>query len=54
MEGSRFRCNDREEAAEIFYKHRLFLIMSMLSRAQGIGWSNTPLYQHMKNRFPVC
>ncbi|OCL01732.1 hypothetical protein AOQ84DRAFT_383421 [Glonium stellatum] len=51
-EDSRFRCDDRDEAAEIFYKHRLFLIMAMLNRAQGIGWSSTPLYQHMKNKFP--
>ncbi|KAF2796047.1 hypothetical protein K505DRAFT_323629 [Melanomma pulvis-pyrius CBS 109.77] len=50
-EDPRFTCNTHEEAAEIFYKHRAFLIMCFLNRAQGLGWSNTPLYQFFRRRF---
>ncbi|OCK81875.1 hypothetical protein K432DRAFT_350207 [Lepidopterella palustris CBS 459.81] len=52
-EDDRFLCNDRAETMELFYKHRIFLFMAMLTRAQGLGWSNTPFYQHMRHKFPI-
>jgi hypothetical protein len=51
VEDDRYECNDPTEAAAIFQKHRTFLIMCFLNRAQGIGWSNTPLYQYYKRHF---
>ncbi|KAF2281148.1 uncharacterized protein EI97DRAFT_409689 [Westerdykella ornata] len=47
-EDERFACNTTEEARRIFHKHRAFLIMCFLNKAQGIGWSNTPLCQYYK------
>jgi hypothetical protein len=51
-EEDRFACKTKEEAEAIFYKHRAFLIMCFLNRAQGLGWSNTPIYQFFKRKFP--
>ncbi|PSN65977.1 hypothetical protein BS50DRAFT_588765 [Corynespora cassiicola Philippines] len=51
-EDERFPCADPDLAAQIFHKHRAFLFMSFLDRAQGIGWSNTPLYQYFKRQCP--
>jgi hypothetical protein len=53
-EDDRFPCEDPELATEIFHKHHVFLMMCFMVRAQGIGWSNTPLYQHFKRQYPVC
>ncbi|KAF2111359.1 hypothetical protein BDV96DRAFT_582045 [Lophiotrema nucula] len=50
-EDERFACSDSTEAAAIFDKHRSFLLMCLLSRAQGVGWSNTPIYQHYKRHY---
>jgi hypothetical protein len=50
-EDERFACKTKEEAEAIFYKHRAFLIMCFLNRAQGLGWSNTPIYQFFKRKF---
>ncbi|KAF2490126.1 hypothetical protein BU16DRAFT_586218 [Lophium mytilinum] len=52
-EEPRFQCHSKEEASETFYSHRSFLMEAMLKRSEGIGWSNTPLYQHLKARFPA-
>ncbi|KAF2806571.1 uncharacterized protein BDZ99DRAFT_394147 [Mytilinidion resinicola] len=52
-EEPRFQCKSKEEASEIFYSHKSFLMEAMLNRSEGIGWSNTPLYQHLKARFPA-
>ncbi|KAH7138882.1 hypothetical protein B0J11DRAFT_27382 [Dendryphion nanum] len=51
-EDERFACNDVEQAGQIFYKHRAFLYMCFLNKAQGIGWSNTPIYQYYKRQYP--
>ncbi|KAH7067532.1 hypothetical protein BKA63DRAFT_522307 [Paraphoma chrysanthemicola] len=51
-EDERFPCDDPVAAAEIFHKHHVFLMMSFLIRAQGIGWSNTPIYQYFKRQYP--
>ncbi|KAL6703523.1 hypothetical protein ACN47E_009548 [Coniothyrium glycines] len=51
-EDERFACSDLNEAEQIFDKHHVFLTMSFLARAQGIGWSNTPLYQYFRRKYP--
>ncbi|KAF2031125.1 hypothetical protein EK21DRAFT_88266 [Setomelanomma holmii] len=51
-EDERFPCNDPAVAADIFDKHHIFLIMCFLIRAQGISWSNTPVYQYFRRQFP--
>lgn len=52
-EDERYPCNDPVLAQQIFYKHHVFLIMCFLNRAQGMAWSNTPLYQFFKRQYPV-
>jgi hypothetical protein len=52
-EDKRFPCDDPVVAAEIFNKHHVFLMMCFLIRAQGIGWSNTPIYQLFRRQYPV-
>ena len=52
-EDERFPCSDPEAAKEIFHMHHVFLMMCFLTRAQSIGWSNTPIYQTFKRQFPV-
>ncbi|KAF2189092.1 hypothetical protein K469DRAFT_564168 [Zopfia rhizophila CBS 207.26] len=51
-EDDRFPCNGPAQAAQLFSKYRPFLIMCMLNQAQGIGWSNTPIYRYFKKQFP--
>jgi hypothetical protein len=51
-EDERYPCTDPNVAAQIFEKHHGFLIMCFLNRAQGIGWSNTPIYQSFRKQFP--
>jgi hypothetical protein len=53
-EDERFACTDPAIAAEILQKHHVFLMMCFLNRAQGIGWSNTPIYQFLRRQYPVC
>ncbi|KAF2681407.1 hypothetical protein K458DRAFT_444652 [Lentithecium fluviatile CBS 122367] len=52
VEDERFPCSDPQVAAQIFEKHHEFLVMCFLSRAQGIGWSNTPIYQSFRRQYP--
>ncbi|CBX96731.1 hypothetical protein IAQ61_005406 [Plenodomus lingam] len=51
-EDARFPCNNPVVAEAIFEEHHLFLMMCFLNRANGIGWSNTPLYQYFRRRHP--
>jgi hypothetical protein len=53
-EDERFACTDTVSAEQTFDRHRVFLMTCFLNRAQGIGWSNTPLYQYFRRRHPVC
>jgi hypothetical protein len=53
VEDERFTCTDPAVAAEIFQKHHVFLMTCFLNRAQGIGWSNTPIYQYLRRHYPV-
>ncbi|KAF2468813.1 uncharacterized protein BDR25DRAFT_289732 [Lindgomyces ingoldianus] len=52
-EDTRFSCNDPGHAEEIFHRHRQFLIMCFINRAQGLSWTNTPIYRHYKTQFPT-
>lgn len=52
-EDVRFPCNDVTMAERLFDRHHLFLMMCFLNKAQGLSWSNTPLYQRFKRRFPA-
>jgi hypothetical protein len=51
-EDERFPCSDVATAERIFDHHHLFLMMCFLNKAQGLSWSNTPLYQRFRRRFP--
>ncbi|KAF1847061.1 uncharacterized protein K460DRAFT_402425 [Cucurbitaria berberidis CBS 394.84] len=51
-EDERFTCSDPAVAEQIFDRHHTFLMMCFLNRAQDIGWSTTPLYQHFRKRHP--
>ncbi|KAF2838128.1 hypothetical protein M501DRAFT_1017154 [Patellaria atrata CBS 101060] len=46
------KCEFLEDAADRFYAHKDFLILSMLEHKEGIAWGNTRFYHHMKSRFP--
>jgi hypothetical protein len=52
-EDERFPCSDPATAEQIFDRHHVFLIMCFLNRAQDDGWSNTPLYQFFRRKYPV-
>lgn len=52
-EDERFECGDVKTAEQIFHKHHQFLIVRFLDRAEGIGWSTTPIYQYLKRQYPV-
>jgi len=52
-EDERFPCNDVATAERLFDQHHLFLMMCFLNKAQGLSWSNTPIYQRFRRRFPV-
>jgi len=42
-----------DEAAERVYKHRIFLLSSMITGKEGIAWSKKPLYKHLYKKFPA-
>ncbi|KAL1953988.1 hypothetical protein VTO42DRAFT_1874 [Malbranchea cinnamomea] len=45
-------CEDAEDSAEVFYKHREFLITQMLRGKEGVDWPVTPIYAHLRQKFP--
>ncbi|KAF1940062.1 hypothetical protein EJ02DRAFT_407224 [Clathrospora elynae] len=51
-EDERFPCSDPATAEAIFDQHHVFLMMCFLNKAQGLGWSNTPLYQFFRGKYP--
>lgn len=42
----------RNEAAQVMYEHKDFLLSSMLAGKEGIVWTKNPLYTHLSQRFP--
>lgn len=46
-------CRDVVDVAEMFTKHRHFLIASMLMNKEGVQWSRVPLYTWLQVTFPV-
>lgn len=44
---------DMTAAAEVFYKHRRFLLASMLGGKEGLAWTTIPLFRHLEHRFAV-
>ncbi|KAM0722358.1 hypothetical protein Q7P37_001799 [Cladosporium fusiforme] len=42
----------RDEAAQVLYEHKDFLLASMLAGKEGIAWAKNPLYTHLSQRFP--
>ena len=46
-------CSDAVEAASIFYRHREFLIATMLTEDKRLHWSKTRFYRHLHEAFPV-
>ena len=53
VEHSNYRYEDVDDAAEAFYKHRDFLILTMLSGKERVNWSVSPFYRHVRQKFPV-
>ncbi len=53
VEHSNHRFEGVDDAAEGFYKHREFLILTMLSGKERVNWPISPIYRHMRQRFPV-
>ncbi|KAI9875870.1 MAG: hypothetical protein M1830_007860 [Pleopsidium flavum] len=51
VEHSNYIYDDFDDAAEAFYKHREFLIVSMLTGKEGIAWATSPFCRHMKQKF---
>ena len=45
-------CKGEDEAAELFYRHREFLMAAMMRGKEGLSWGHTPFYMHLKGRFP--
>ncbi|KAF2456815.1 hypothetical protein BDY21DRAFT_44094 [Lineolata rhizophorae] len=48
------RCETTEEAACLFYQHLDFLITSMQKGEEGLAWSRTPFYLHMRRKFAAA
>lgn len=46
-------CASSEEAAELFYTHKRFLMSSMLAGKEGLSWSAIPIFRHLEHKFPV-
>jgi len=45
---------DVEEAQAIFHEHREFLMTSMLEGQDGLDWTQAPMLNYFKSKFPVC
>ncbi|KAI4717630.1 hypothetical protein E4T48_06162 [Aureobasidium sp. EXF-10727] len=45
-------CKDVADVAEMFTKHRHFLIASMLTNKEGLQWYRVPLYTWFQSTFP--
>ncbi|KAJ9629466.1 hypothetical protein H2203_001840 [Taxawa tesnikishii (nom. ined.)] len=45
-------CASSEEAAELFYTHKRFLMSSMLAGKEGLSWSAIPIFRHLEHKFP--
>ncbi|KAI9718422.1 MAG: hypothetical protein M1812_004143 [Candelaria pacifica] len=46
------RCASSTDAEAIFYKHRQFLIVCMKAGKEDVVWTKTPLYHHLRKKFP--
>ncbi|KAI9820968.1 MAG: hypothetical protein M1832_003440 [Thelocarpon impressellum] len=45
-------CADAAQAAELFYRHRGFLIAVMLKEEAKVRWNKTAFFKHLQGRFP--
>ncbi|KAA8652570.1 hypothetical protein EYZ11_002388 [Aspergillus tanneri] len=45
-------CEDGDDSAEVFYKHRAFLLSRMLKGEEGVQWTNTSIFEHLCDKFP--
>ncbi|KAF7590904.1 hypothetical protein BBP40_002266 [Aspergillus hancockii] len=45
-------CEDNDDSAEVFYKHRYFLLTRMLKDEEGVQWVNTDIFAHLCEKFP--
>lgn len=46
-------CEDGEDSAEVFYKHRDFLLSRMIKGEEDVDWTKTKLFEHLCEKFPV-
>jgi hypothetical protein len=44
--------DNASDGEDIIYKHKNFLITSMLEGKEGLAWRKYPLYKHLHKRFP--
>ena len=42
-----------EDVCQRFYYHHNFLMKSMLEGQEGLDWTDTPIFHHLKDKFPV-
>lgn len=47
-------CEDADDSAEVFYKHHHFLLSRMLKGEEDVQWTNTCIFEHLCEKFPVC
>ncbi|EAW13092.1 uncharacterized protein ACLA_015300 [Aspergillus clavatus NRRL 1] len=45
-------CEDADDSAEVFYKHRGFLLSRMLKGEEKVEWTKTHLFEHLCEKFP--
>lgn len=46
-------CEDGDDSAEVFYKHHSFLLEQMINGKEGVNWTETNIFQHLCEKFPV-
>ncbi|EME84143.1 uncharacterized protein MYCFIDRAFT_173186 [Pseudocercospora fijiensis CIRAD86] len=44
--------DDHTKGQEMIYKHKDFLMSSMLAGKEGLSWSRLPIYKHLYGKFP--
>lgn len=46
-------CEDADDSLEVFHKHHTFLLSRMLKGEENVQWTETNVFQHLCETFPV-
>jgi len=46
-------CEDGDDSAEVIYKHHSFLLSQMIMGKEGVQWTETNIFKHLCEKFPV-